>query len=93
MAETTIYLQREPVWHKWVKDRETGEPRLEGLRVTKTLKSRPDSVTGVLVKLKLRIPDAAFRPLSPAVEVEIPEAALAYEPTVTVEMPPDGTDG
>lgn len=93
MAETTIYLQCEPVWHKWAVDRETGEPKLEGLRVTKTLKSRPDSVTGVLVKLKLRIPDAAFRPLSPAVEVEIPESALAYEPTVTVEVPDGDGDG
>lgn len=87
MAETTIYLQCEPVCHKWLTDRETGEPKLEGLRVTKTLKSRPDKVTGVLVKLQLRIPDGAFRPLSPAVVVEIPEGALQYEPTVTVELP------
>lgn len=90
MAETTIYLQCEPVWHKWRTDKETGEPALDGLRVTKTLKSRPDKVTGVLVKLQLRIPDGAFRPLTPAVVVDIPESAVDHEPTVTVETPDDG---
>lgn len=86
MAETAIYLQVEPVWHQWRKDA-NGDPVLGSMRVTKTLKSRPDKVTGVLVKLRLRIPDGAFKPLSPTVTIDVPEPALDYEPVVTVELP------
>jgi hypothetical protein len=86
MAETTVYLQLEPEWSSWQKD-SNGNPNVAGMKVTKTTKNRPTRITGVLVKLRLRIPDSAFKPLSPTVTVDVPESALDYEPVVTVDLP------
>jgi hypothetical protein len=86
MAETTVFIQCEPEWSSYARD-SNGNPDVAGMRVTKMTKNRPDRITGVLVKVKLRIPDGAFKPLSPTVIIDVPESALDYEPTVTVEHP------
>lgn len=90
MAETTVYLQIEPEWSHWTDS--NGDRTVRGMKVTKMTKNRPDRISGVVVKLSLRIPDGAFKPLAPAVVVDVPESALDYEPVVTVELP-DGDHG
>lgn len=86
MAEAKIYLQVEPVWHQWRKGKD-GNPEVERLKVTKVLQTRPERITGVVVELRLRIPDGAFKPLAPVVTIDVPEEALNYEPEVTIEFP------
>jgi hypothetical protein len=92
VAEAKIYLQLEPVWCRYKRDG-SGQPAVDHLKVTKVLQKRPDRITGVVVELRLRVPDAAFKPLAPVVTIDIPEEALSFEPVVTVELPEDGTDG
>ena len=92
MAETVVYLQVEPVWSPYPGF--NGDARLSGIKVTKVTKNRPSRISGVAVKLRLRIPDGAFKPLSPEVTIEVPEAALDYEPVVTADLPDGGgSDG
>lgn len=88
MAETTVYLQIEPEFSSY-RDAD-GNQRVTGMRVTKMVKKSPGRISGVMVKLRLRIPDAAFKPLAPTVTVDVPESALDYEPVVTVELPDVG---
>jgi len=90
MAETTVYLEIEPEWSQYA--HANGDPRLSKIKVTRALQNRPRRIGGVVVAVRLRIPDAAFLPLRPTVTVEVPEAALAYEPEVTVELPDGGPD-
>lgn len=90
MAEATVYLHVEPSWSRYSRDL-NGDPKLAGIKVARVTQTRPKKISGVVVKLKLCIPDAAFKPLSPEVVIDVPESALAYEPIVTVEMP-DGED-
>lgn len=88
MAEATVYLQVEPVWKTgYFANGPDGLPQLESIKVTKMTQSRPKKISGVGVTLKLRIPDAAFKPLAPTVIIDIPEEVLSYEPEVTVELP------
>lgn len=89
MAEAKIFLQLEPVWHRWRKDAD-GRPSVDHLKVTKMLQTRPGRIAGVVVEVKIRIPDAAFLPLSPVVTIDIPEEALTFEPEITVELPSGG---
>lgn len=90
MAETTVYLEIEPQWSRWTNS--NGDRNLTGIRVVRTLQKRPTRMSGVVVALNLRLPDAAFKPLQPKVVVDVPETALAYEPVITVEMPPTDDD-
>lgn len=39
------------------------------------------------VKLTLKLPAAAFLPLSPTVVVDVPAEALEFEPEVSVDLP------
>jgi hypothetical protein len=91
VPETTFYLQVEPVWANY-RNRD-GDLPLRGIKVTKLVQNRPTRITGVGVKLTLRIPDAAFKPLSPEVVIDVPESALDYEPVVTVngQLPQETT--
>lgn len=84
-TETTVYLTLTPKWQRW-KDRD-GNPVLAGMTVENMTKTRPKQAKGPVVKLTLRVPVAAFKPLAPTVVIDVPESALDYEPTVTVEMP------
>lgn len=81
MAETTVYLTVEPRWSSY------NPEKLAGIGVTNCTKNKPSHPTGPVVKLTLRIPDGAFKPLAPTVTIDIPESALDYPPVVTVELP------
>jgi hypothetical protein len=91
VAEAKVYLQLEPVWSTYRRD-DAGGRAVDHLKVTKVLKNRPERITGVVVELRLRVPDAAFKPLAPVVTIDVPESALDFEPQVTVEMPDGGGD-
>lgn len=86
MASTTCYLHLEPVWSPYYKD-DDGDPALASIRVARMTKSRPSKPRMPVVKLTLKIPDGAFKPLKPTVVIDIPEAALDFEPAITVELP------
>lgn len=89
MAETTVYLTLTPKWNRWTGP--DGHPSLAGIAVENVTKTRPKQARGPVVKLTLRVPDTAFKPLSPTVVIDVPDSALDFEPTVTVELP-DGSD-
>ena len=85
MVEAKLFLQLEPEWSSY---RESdGTYAVRGVRVTKMFQRRPKKIIGVAVELTVRLPAAAFKPLSPTVVIEVPEGALEFEPMVTVEMP------
>lgn len=90
-TETTVYLTLTPKWSRY-RDRE-GNPHLRGMTVANMTKTRPKQAKGPVVKLTLRVPEAAFKPLAPTVVIDVPESALDYEPTVTVELPEEPADG
>lgn len=83
MAETTCYLVIEPRFGKKDWDRE----KLYDISVARATKTSPKQFKGIVVKLRLKIPDAAFKPLSPEVTIDVPEDALTYEPEIAVEFP------
>lgn len=85
MAKATCYLQVEPVWERWTNF--DGDHPLRDIKVVGLTKKRPPKIRGVAVKLTLSIPDGAFKPLAPEVVIDIPEAALDYEPKVEVNLP------
>lgn len=55
-----------------------------GLRVVKSTQRRPYSLEEgcVLVKIRLQIPDAAFKPLEPVASVVVPEQLVQHPITV-----------
>lgn len=79
MVSTTLFVELEAVWSPY------GEPRAIGMRVVNTTKKKPKNAAGPVVELTLRLPAAAFDPLRPVVTIEVPESALDFTPTVTVE--------
>lgn len=88
MAETTVYLQLEPQWGRWTN--RDGDRVLAGMKVAGMTQRRPDRAKGPVVRLTLRVPDAAFLPLRPTVVIDVPDEALDFEPVVTVEVETDG---
>lgn len=85
--DATVYLQIEPEWyHIGARATLTGA---KPVRMTRTKPSRPVGGT-VLVKLILRIPDAAFLPLQPEAVVVLPDDAFQM---VQVEAQPPTADG
>lgn len=81
MVETTVWLMVDPTWPRGASDVPVG------MTVASVLKNKPKRISGVAVKLRLRIPAQAFLPLRPEVTIDVPEGALEYEPEVTVEFP------
>ena len=66
--KTTCYIQVEPEWASWDRD------KLYGIAAKRVTQKKPTSpIPGcVVVKLTLDIADAAFLPVQPQVEVMIP---------------------
>lgn len=87
MATTKVWLTIKPIWSNHRTGPDGSTPGVDGMRVSSVLKTRPKSIDGVAVTLTLNIPDEAFYPLRPEVTIDVPEAALHYEPQVTVEFP------
>jgi hypothetical protein len=80
MAKQTFYAVAEPVFSKWARDKD-GDPRLDSFRVTKVLQTRPVGTLkagSLAVKLTMEIPDRAFAPLRPEVNIVIPEELVQY---------------
>lgn len=77
--DATFYAQVEPVWSRW---RTNGEHTVQGAKVVRLTQAKPAKQMGgtVLVKLTLRIPEAAFLPLRPEAVVVIPEDMAAVQP-------------
>jgi hypothetical protein len=58
-------------------------------RVARVTTKRPDPplAGAVVVKLQIRVPRAAFEPLSPEVVVDIPESMTQHPIQITAEEP------
>lgn len=81
-VETTVYLTLEPKYGTYPPH----DRPVVGMTVSKVTKSKPEKATGPVIKLRLSIPAAAFEPLAPTVRIEVPEAALDFEPVVIVDV-------
>lgn len=78
----TVFLTLEPQFGNY------GNPRpVRGFQVSNLTKKRPTKPHGPVIELKLSLPSAAFEPLRPVVEIEVPEGALDYTATVEVVLP------
>ena len=89
MKDVTFYVQVEPVWANYTSH--DGERPLAGLRVANTTARRPSKQKGgtALVKLTIRLPEAAFLPLRPEAVIVVPEDMVVTAP-IEVEAQPPG---
>lgn len=72
-VDVPVYLLVEPQWkdRRWWSDAQ-GRPILEGAKVVKSTQGRPSIPReGVITKVTLRIPAAAFLPLQPEAVVVV----------------------
>lgn len=84
MIETTVWLTLEPRFSSY------GDRPVTGMRVAKMTTKRPTSGGRPAVRLTMRLPAAAFKPLAPDVTIEVPEECLVWpEPTITVDPHPE----
>lgn len=67
--DATFYVQVEPEWG-WGQDPPVNRIKAAGVTQKKPTRPKPGTV---LVKLTLRIPDNAFKPLRPEAVVVVPE--------------------
>ena len=86
--DATFYVQVEPVWSRWVES--NGLKSVESLRAVSITKKKPDRPRGgtVLVKLTLRVPDAAFMPLRPEAVIVVPEDMTVTTPIEAIAEDP-----
>lgn len=77
--DATFYAQVEPEWGHAYLDNDPPLRRVKVVRMTQSKPSRPIGGT-VMVKLTLRIPESAFRPLRPEAVVVIPEDSTVVQP-------------
>lgn len=86
--KTTAYLTVAPKFrNKWNRER-GAHVGLDSIKVSKATLKRPDT-PGVVVKITLDIPDAAFEPLRPVAEITVGLGDVTVN--VAVE-PPDAED-
>lgn len=88
-VDATFYAQVEPEWSRYVDHR--GLRTLNGAKVTTITQKRPQRPKGgtVLVKLTIRIPEAAFQPLRPQAIVVIPEDMTVVSPIEVAAEDPE----
>lgn len=74
MKRAEAYLVLEPKWNRCF----AGEPRLDGFTIARITQKRPSTVRGdaVVMKVAIRVPEAAFKPIAPSVTIEVPESML-----------------
>jgi hypothetical protein len=70
--DATFYLQLEPEFRRWIASGEQEVCSIKAVALTQKRPIRQRSGT-VMVKLTVRVPDAAFLPLRPEAVVVIPE--------------------
>lgn len=87
-VDVTFYAQVEPEWSNWVSH--DGERSLRGAKVVTITQKKPAKPRGgtVLVKLTVRVPQAAFLPLRPEAIVVIPDEMTATQPVEVVAEDP-----
>lgn len=92
-VDATFYAQVEPDWSGYAST-STGERALVGAKVKRITQARPERPAGgtVLVKLTLRLPDSAFRPLRPEAVVVVPESSTLATPVQVVAEHPGELD-
>lgn len=80
-VDATFYAQVEPEWSHYA-SRLTGEKTVQGAKVVTITQGKPQKQRSgtVLVKLTIRVPEAAFLPLRPEAIVVIPEDMAAVAP-------------
>ena len=84
--EATAYLQLEPDFYIAYGGAEPTVRSIKAVALTQKRPQRQKSGT-VLVKLTIRVPDAAFLPLRPEAVVVVPESMTIIEP-VEAEVGP-----
>lgn len=82
MKRAEAYLVLEPRWssYSW-----QGDKVLNGFTITRVVQNRPKTVPGdaVVMRIAIRVPDAAFKPISPSVTIEVPESMLITGDAIT----------
>jgi len=80
----SAYVQLVPTFRRLY----DGRHEVTNIAIGGVTKGKPSSARGprgaIVVKLEITIPEAAFLPLEPVVEVEIPENVTTLTPRVTV---------
>jgi hypothetical protein len=87
-VDATFYAQVEPEWSRYV-SHQTGLRDVRGAKVVTITQKRPERHRGgtVLVKLTIRVPEAAFQPLRPEAIV-IPEDMTVTTPVEAIAEDP-----
>jgi len=87
-VDATFYAQVEPEWSRY--RTVGGEKALEGAKVVTITQRKPSRPRGgtVLVKLTIRVPEAAFLPLRPEAIVVVPEDMTIASPIEVVAEDP-----
>ena len=75
--DATFYVQVEPTFWRWASD-----PQVASISAVRMTQKRPrvQRPGTAMVKLTVRIPDAAFLPLRPEAVIEIPMDLVTIEP-------------
>jgi hypothetical protein len=86
--DATFYAQVEPEFSRWADV--DGNREVQGAKVVTVTQKRPQRPRGgtVLVKLTIRVPEAAFLPLRPEAIVVIPEDMTVVAPVEVVAEDP-----
>ena len=86
--DAEFFIQIEPEWSGYVQH--DGMRSLRGIKAVALTQSRPNRQKGgtALVKLTVRIPDAAFLPLRPDVVIVIPEDMVTAAPIEVIAEDP-----
>jgi hypothetical protein len=84
--DAVVYLQIEPSFYSW-----GDPPKLAGISGVRMTQKRPRQQRAgtALVKLTIRIPDAAFMPLRPEAVVEVGSDLVSIEPVVVEAGDPE----
>jgi hypothetical protein len=84
--DATFYVQIEPSFGRYTDD--AGRRKVYSLRAVNITQKSPSHPRGgaVLIKLTLRIPDAAFQPLRPEAVIVVPEDMIQINPVIDVEV-------
>jgi hypothetical protein len=90
MISTEVWLQVEPTFSAYASS--NGDRSVTKIRVANVTSRRPTgrAKAGTMVmRLKLNVPEAAFKPLAPVVTIEVPSDMLlnADDVNVVVESP------
>lgn len=87
-VDADFYAQVEPEWGNYRNSE--GLRSLRGAKVVTITQKRPQKQRGgtVLVKLTIRVPNAAFMPLRPEAIVVIPEDMTVTEPVEVIAGDP-----